>query len=86
MTLVVEAELNLKELGLTHAKGKNDKCDGLHTGEVEIDEPFDMDGLEEALQRLHEIAHPEGTLLFRNCREPGCWDAVEAINVEWSDL
>lgn len=82
MTLIAETELDLKRLGLIHAKGKNDKCEGRHAAEVEIDEPVDLDALDAALQKLHEIAHPHGTLLVGNCREPGCWDAQEAIDVE----
>jgi hypothetical protein len=82
MTLVLEADINLKQAGLAHAKGQNDKCDGVHTAQVEIDEPVSLDGLEIALQTLHEAAHPRGALSFRNCREPGCWDALEAIDVE----
>jgi hypothetical protein len=82
MTLVAEAELDLKKLGLTHAKGKNDKCDGRHTAEVEIDDPVDLDGLERALQKLHELVHPRGTLSVFYCMNPGCRDALNAINVE----
>jgi hypothetical protein len=82
MTLIVEAELNLKELGLTHAKGKNDHCDGLHTGKIEIDEPVDLDGVEKAFQILHETAHPQGALSFRHCFELGCREAWEALDYE----
>lgn len=82
MTRIVEAKLDLRELGLTHAKGKSDRCGGLHTGFVEIDEPVDLDALEAALQKLHEQVHQHGTQYVLNCREPGCLDALEAIGIE----
>jgi len=82
MTLIAEAELDLKKLGLTHAKGRNDRCDGHHTAEVEIDDPVDLDALERALQQLHELVHPHGALSVFYCMEPGCADAIGAISME----
>ena len=79
--------IDLKEAGLTHAKGKADGCDGMHTvearhvtidlaaaGLVPADELWDHG---KVLQNLHEQAHPEGAQFWENCREPGCAEAAD---------
>lgn len=79
--------LDLKEAGLTHARGKADKCGGQHqvaAPAVTIDlagaglvPREDLGALGEALQALHEQAHPQGTLYWASCRERGCALAAE---------
>jgi hypothetical protein len=78
--------IDLKEAGLRHAPGETDGCGGMHYVEIDLegaglhhDEDCprgDPDGDHAmALQRLHEIAHPQGTLYVEYCREPECLDA-----------
>lgn len=77
--------IDLKEAGLTHAKGKADKCEGRHTvpaaavtidlaeaGLVPLD---DLPDLGKVLQVLHEQAHPDSTQFWETCRERGCIEA-----------
>lgn len=78
--------IDLHQAELRHRKRhKGDPkcpCGGEHPVEVEVDmERADLVpvpeipvflGIGEALQRLHELAHPEGTLYVQNCREPEC--------------
>jgi hypothetical protein len=82
-TFTVDAEIDLRKAGLAHARGKSDKCDGIHTTEVEIESLFDPDILDAALQKLHELAHPRGTVYVSNCQESCCRDALGAIGMEW---
>jgi hypothetical protein len=82
-----EVAIDLKEAGLTHAKGKADGCGGQHkvpAAAVSID--LEAAGLvpvaetpdyERVFQLLHEQAHPDGTLYAEHCRERGCAEAAE---------
>ena len=75
--------VSLEAAGLTHARGKSDKCNGEHDIDmlsvVSLDSPdwLPADGLSAVLQLLHEQAHPEGTAYWENCTERGCADAAE---------
>ena len=80
--------IDLKEAGLTHAKGKADGCkDGQHPvpeEAVTIDladaglvPAADLPDVAGVLQALHEQAHPEGTQYWENCRERGCAEAAD---------
>lgn len=81
-----EVTINLKQEGLTHAKGKSDGCDGKH--EVTIDlftEGLHADGdcldndVLAVLQKLHEAAHPHGSVYIQNCLEAACTDVVYSL-------
>lgn len=78
--------VDLEAAGLTHAKGKSDRCNGQHDVDmlsvVSVDDESltwaDLVG--PAIQRLHEQAHCQdgkGTLSWEKCREPGC------VDIEW---
>jgi hypothetical protein len=75
--------IDLEAAGLTHAKGKSDKCNGEHgidmlsvllTDDSGLVRPDDLAPL---LQALHEQAHPEGAAYWQNCRERGCAEMRE---------
>lgn len=77
--------VDLAAAGLTHAKGKSDKCAGEHDiGWVSVtswenDELVIAGDLDPVLQALHEQAHPDGTARWEYCRERGCTDAAELL-------
>lgn len=79
--------IDLKEAGLTHVRGKADKCEGQHavpaaavtidlaeTGLIPVE---DLPDVGKVLQSLHEQAHPDGTQFWETCRERGCIEAGE---------
>lgn len=82
----VDLIINLKDQGLAHAEGSDCGCDGEHDLTVAVDlEAHELHPdyecevpalTAEAVQRLHELAHPEGTAYAENCREPACQDAL----------
>lgn len=83
--------IRLAAAGLTHAKGKSDGCDGEHDIDMlsvtAIDDPgwiceVDIQALDAAFQTLHEQAHPDGTAYWHNCREAGCGDAYDLLDVD----
>jgi hypothetical protein len=91
----VDVTLDLRKLGLRHGTPTRAHpkcgCGGEHPAHVEIDldeedlvraseVPVIM-GIEDALQRLHELAHPDGTLLIASCREPECTEVVLAYGL-----
>ena len=78
--------VDLEAAGLTHARGKSDRCNGEHDIDVlsvtSIDDP-DLTRVSElipVLQLLHEQAHPDGTAYWYNCRESGCTEAIELLD------
>jgi len=80
--------IDLEAAGLTHAKGKSDKCNGEHDIDMlsvtAIDDPdlVRVSHLVPVLQLLHEQAHPEGTAYWHNCRESGCTEVSELLEDE----
>ena len=78
--------IDLAAAGLTHAKGKSDRCDGEHDVDMlsvtSLDDPdwTPAGGLPAVFQVLHEQAHPEGAAYWQNCREPGCAEAYDLLN------
>lgn len=80
------ATIDLEAAGLTHAKGKSDRCDGKHDIDmlsvVSLDDPdwTRTDGLPAVFQALHEQAHPGGAAYWLNCREAGCAEAYDLLN------
>jgi hypothetical protein len=76
--------VNLAAAGLTHAKGKSDKC-GDEGHDIAMDAVTDFadsglasrDDYDKILQDLHGQAHPDGTAFWENCRERGCAEAAE---------
>lgn len=73
--------IDLAAAGLTHAKGKSDKCgtdghdvDWLSVTTWENPDLVETDAVATVLQTLHEQAHPDGAAYFQNCRERGCAD------------
>ena len=78
--------IDLEAAGLTHARGKSDRCDGGRhdvdmASVVSLDDPgwTPTDGLPAVFQALHEQAHPEGAAYWENCREPGCSEAHDLL-------
>lgn len=86
----VDLIINLKDQGLAHADGSGCGCNGEHDLTVAVDlEAHELHPdyecevpalTAEAVQRLHEQAHPKGTAYAENCREPACQDALQAVN------
>ena len=78
--------INLGAAGLTHARGKSDRCDGEHDVDMvavtALNSPdwTDADALPGIFQVLHKQAHPDGTEFWDNCREPGCAQAYDLLN------
>ena len=79
--------IDLECAGLTHAKGKSDRCrGGQHdvsmASVVSLDDPdwTRTDGLPAVFQVLHAEAHPDGPSYWENCREPGCADAYDLLH------
>jgi hypothetical protein len=71
--------VDLAAAGLTHAKGKSDRCgtdghdiDWTAIKDWENPDLIDFDAIGPALQALHEQAHPRGAAFWQNCRDPGC--------------
>lgn len=75
--------IDLEAAGLTHARGRSDKCNGAHDIDMlsvtGIDDPdlIRADDLGPVLQSLHEQAHPRGTARREYCRERGCAGMAE---------
>ena len=75
--------VDLAAAGLTHAKGKSDRC-GTDGHDIPWDavtgwdnpDLTDAAAIAPALQSLHEQAHPHGAAYWQNCREPGCAEAA----------
>ena len=83
--------IDLKAAGLTHAKGKSDRCDdGKHDVDMAavtaIDDPdwTETAGLPAILQALHAQAHPDGAAYWDNCMLPGCAEAYDLLTPEGS--
>jgi hypothetical protein len=80
--------VDLAAAGLTHAKGKSDKCGGTHEVDAQFvtrgddDEWVSADRLVPLFQKLHEQAHPKGVLYWENCREQGCAEALALLSGE----
>jgi len=86
VNMTYEVYIDLKSNGLTHAKGKNDKCDGDHPARVtENDLQCLLQELEPspeataAAQKLHELAHPDGSVYIENCTEQVCADLLAEL-------
>ena len=84
MTSVIT--IDLKAAGLTHAKGKSDRCgtdghDIAWTAVTAWENPdlADTAAIAPALQVLHEQAHPDGAAYAENCREPGCAEIADLL-------
>lgn len=80
--------LDLKELGLTHARGKSDKCGGSHEIhidpdkiEYEGDDPADIPAAQAALQRFHEKLHPGGSVFAGDCWDDDCQALAGALGI-----
>ena len=78
--------IDLTAAGLTHAKGKSDRCgtDGHDvdmTAVTAVDDPdwTETAGLPAIFQALHAQAHPDGTRYWENCRGPGCAEAAALL-------
>lgn len=86
----VDLTINLKDQGLVHAEGSKCKCHGEHDLTVAVDlEAHELHAdyqcevpvlTAEAVQRLHEEAHPKGTAYAENCYEPACQAALREAN------
>lgn len=82
----VEIDIDLAELKLAHADDSDCTCKGTHRLTVSLDlENNELHAdyeckapmlTAEAVQRLHEQAHPKGTLYAENCFEASCREAV----------
>jgi hypothetical protein len=82
----VDLIINLKDQGLVHADGSDCGCSGDHDLTVAVDlEAHELHAdyqcevpalTAQAVQRLHELAHPEGAVYAENCREPECQAAL----------
>lgn len=88
----IDTALDLKTLRLTHAPGNDCTCAGIHPVSLVIDladhdlhRSGECDDLAyagdtaDALQALHEKAHPDGTVFVEYCREPACVTLREAL-------
>jgi hypothetical protein len=86
-TFEADVIVDLREQGLRHAPGHKCCDNRRHQMSVPVTESdidlivdrfgpdlpfFDED---EVLQALHEQAHPDGTMFWKNCRERGCREA-----------
>jgi hypothetical protein len=80
----LQLTLPLEDLGLRHHDAADCPCQGQHPATLPIDlaehglhrdadcEP-ELDGRDlDALQRLHELTHPDGVVFVENCRDPDC--------------
>lgn len=83
MSCELDLVVDLGKLGLAHAPDSECKCGGkAHEMTVTVsleDHELHMSGecepplpAEEALQALHEQAHPDGAAYFENCQELAC--------------
>lgn len=88
----VDTTLDLKALRLTHAPGNDCTCAGVHPVALvidladhdlhrdgECDDPAYTGDIDDALQALHEKAHPDGTVFVGRCREPECVTLREVL-------
>jgi hypothetical protein len=78
--------ISLEAAGLTHAKGKSDRCNGEHDVDmlsvIALDSPdwTATAGLPAVFQALHEQAHPDGPAYWDNCMLRGCAEAYDLMN------
>ena len=86
MNMTYEVYIDLKSNGLTHVKGKSDHCEGWHTVKVSEEETQYLiqqlepsPGATAAAQKLHELAHPDGSVYIENCTEQVCADLLAEL-------
>lgn len=85
----MQLTIDLAEHKLAHADGSTCRCKGKHDLTVPVnpeehglhpnDECVMPDLTAEAVQRLHEEAHPKGTVFAEYCDQPSCREAMSRL-------